>query len=232
VCGRYSLATVDPGALRARFALGDSVEVRCRFNVAPGDRVLAVIADPRGAPRGELLRWGLVPSWGGSSRGGSGSINARAETAAVRPAFRDAFARRRCLIVADGFYEWRRGPGASAEAFWITRADHEPFAFAGLWSRRRDPAGRQPPLASCAILTTAANAAIAPLHERMPVILDPAAERAWLDPETPRACLAALLCGLQAERTALTAVGPAVNDARYDGPECLVPAPAPQPTLF
>lgn len=246
VCGRYTLATPDPAQLRDRFPIGESVEVRQRFNVAPGDEVLAVTTDRDGRPRGELLRWGLVPSWSGGPGDRLKMINARVETVTERPAFRHAFGRFRCLIVADGFYEWEalEAPAAAAgrlrttkpvkRAFHITRSDRQPFAFAGLWSswRRHDSVIR-----SCAIITTAANSAVAPLHDRMPVILDPAAEAVWLDPATPRPQLVDLLAPLTVADTALRPVGPAVNDARYDGPECLAPpqpahAAPDQPSLF
>ena len=111
MCGRYSLATPDPFDLRARFPIGESVEVRRRYNVAPGDEVLAVTTDREGHPRGDLLRWGLVPSWAKTPDTGLKMINARLETVAERPAFKRAFERYRCLIVADGFYEWRPTPG-------------------------------------------------------------------------------------------------------------------------
>src|SRR5919201_3504040 len=110
MCGRYTLAGPDPASLRERFPIGESVQVRNRYNVAPGDDVLAVTTDRDGAPRGELLRWGLVPSWSKGPGTGLKMINARIETVAQRPAFRRAFERFRCLIVADGFYEWRRHP--------------------------------------------------------------------------------------------------------------------------
>src|SRR5947209_10929745 len=134
MCGRYSLATPNPAEVRTRFPIGEEIEVRRRYNVAPGDDVLAVTADREGRPRGELLRWGLVPSWARSPETGLKMINARVETVAERPAFRRAFERYRCLVLADGFYEWRRVPGAQKQAFHITRASAEPFAFAGLWS--------------------------------------------------------------------------------------------------
>ena len=133
MCGRYSLATPDPGDLRARFGIGESVEIRTRYNVAPGDEVLAVTTDREGHPRGELLRWGLVPSWAKSPDTGLKMINARLETATEKPAFRRAFERFRCLIVADGFYEWRRATAGPKQPFHITRTDGRPFAFAGLW---------------------------------------------------------------------------------------------------
>jgi putative SOS response-associated peptidase YedK len=234
VCGRYSLAVPDLGSLRTRFPIGESVEVRTRFNVAPGDEVLTVTTDRDGRPRGELLRWGLVPSWAKSPDTGLKMINARLETAAEKPAFRGAFERFRCLIPADGFYEWRRAQsptGGRKQPFHITRSDHQVFAFAGLWSVWHAEDGGT--LRTCTILTTAANPAIASLHDRMPVILDPGAESAWLDLSTPRSELRDILRGLPAESTGVAEVGRAVNDARYDGPECLAPpAPSAQETLF
>jgi putative SOS response-associated peptidase YedK len=231
VCGRYTLATPNPAAVRARFPVGESVEIRRRFNVAPGDDVLAVTTDRFGEPRGELLRWGLVPPWSDGPGTGVKMINARIETVAERRAFRRAFERYRCLIVADGFYEWRRAPSGAKQPFHITRSDGALFAFAGLWSIWYADDGAK--LRSCTILTTAPNRAIAPLHDRMPVILAPAAEERWLDPATSRAELFTLLVGLPAEQTALAPVGPAVNDARYDGPDCLAPpAGEAQPALF
>jgi putative SOS response-associated peptidase YedK len=195
VCGRYTLATPDPAVVRARFPVGESVEIRPRYNVAPGDRVLAVTTDRDGAPRGELLRWGLVPWWANSPRTGLKMINARAETAARRPAYRRALERFRCLIIADGFYEWAALPDGRKLPHHIARGDGAPFAFAGLWSVWRDDGGE--PLRSCAIVTTAANPAVAPL---------------------PR-----LLVGLPASELRIRPVGSAVNDARYDGPDCLAP---------
>ena len=235
MCGRYSLATPDPGDLRARFGIDESVEIRTRYNVAPGDEIVAVTTDREGHPRGDLLRWGLVPTWAKSPDTGLKMINARLETATEKPAFRRAFERFRCLIVADGFYEWRRGAGGTGspkQPFHITRTDGRPFAFAGLWSIWHDDSDGGT-LRTCTILTTAANAAIASLHDRMPVILDPGAESSWLDTSTPRSELREILAGLPTEATAVTEVGFAVNDARYDGPECLAPpAPSTQEALF
>ena len=232
MCGRYTLAVPDPSAVRGRFGLTETVEVRRRFNVAPGDEVLAVTTDRAGAPRGEQLKWGLVPSWAETPATGLKMINARVETVAQRPAFRLPFERFRCLIVADGFYEWTSaGPGRPKQAFHITQSDGEPFAFAGLWSVWKGDGERQ--LRSCTILTTRANPAVAPLHDRMPVILERRAESVWLDPTTDRDTLCDLLGGLPAAATALRAVGPAVNDARYDGPDCLQGAgPELQQTLL
>jgi putative SOS response-associated peptidase YedK len=221
VCGRYTLATPSPADIRARFPVGESVEIKQRFNVAPGDEVLAVTTSREGEPRGELLKWGLVPSWADSPQTGLKMINARVETVAERPAFRRAFQRFRCLIVADGFYEWQRQPSGPKQPFHITRGDGAVFAFAGLWSIWHGSGDST--LRTCTILTTAANSAIAPLHDRMPIILEREAEAAWLDVATPPEVLSEILTGLGPAGTALLAVGPAVNDARYDGPECLAP---------
>jgi putative SOS response-associated peptidase YedK len=238
MCGRYTLATPDPAAVRARFPVGEEVAIQRRYNVAPSDDVLAVTTDREGAPCGELLRWGFVPTWARSPDTGLKMINARLETAPRSPAFGRAFERYRCLIVADGFYEWRAASGLGPagrrgpkQPFHITRSDGEPFAFAGLWSVWYGDAGRK--IRSCAILTAAANSAIAPLHDRMPVILPPEHEAAWLDASTPSDEMAELLVGLPASEVALHAVGQAVNDARYDGPDCLLPAVHPdQAALF
>jgi putative SOS response-associated peptidase YedK len=231
VCGRYTLASPNPAEVRARFRIAESVEVRRRYNVAPGDDVLAVTTDREGAPRGDSLRWGLVPSWAKQPSTGLKMINARVETVAERPAYRRAFERYRCLIIADGFYEWQPVPGAPKQPFHITRGDGALFAFAGLWSIWHDPSGDK--LRTCTILTRAANSAIASLHDRMPIILAPEAEPQWLDLSTPATRLSEILLGLEAAETALTPVGPAVNDARYDGPECLAPPiPSAQATLF
>ncbi len=219
MCGRFTLAHTDPSQLRARFPIGEGLELRRRYNVAPGDDVLAVVRREDSHPQGTLLRWGLVPGWASDPKElGVKTINARAETVAERPAYREAFARRRCLIVADGFYEWKSGT-----PHWITREDGAPFAFAGLWATWRSRSEEDaPPLRTCSIVTTAAAPQIRDLHDRMPVILPPEAEDAWIDPATPEVQLHALLA---APAAALThrPVSRAVNDARHDEPDCLDP---------
>jgi putative SOS response-associated peptidase YedK len=231
VCGRYTLKTPDPATLRERFLLSQDVSWTARYNIAPGDRVLAVLADGQGDRTGELVVWGLVPGWAKEPQTGLRLINARAETAARRPAFRDAFAQSRCLLPADGFYEWRGSPRGAKQPFHISRRDGAIFAFAGLWSCWHGDDGQE--FRSCAILTTAANDAIAPLHDRMPVILDPEGEETWLRAGADGQELHQLLHGLPAVMTVVNPVGPAVNDARYDAPDCLAaPAPARQSALF
>ena len=225
MCGRYTLATPDLGALRARFPLRESLEVRPRYNIAPGDDVLAVVqrGEDGAAPEGTFLRWGLVPFWASApDEVAAKTINARAETIAERPAYRDAFERRRCLIVADGFYEWCGGV-----PHWITRRDGEPFAFAGLWSSWRPKGASRDvePLRSCAIVTTAAAGPVRSLHDRMPVILDRSLEGPWIDPRTPAGELHAVLASAPEAARSLEyrPVSRAVNDARHDAPDCLDP---------
>ncbi|HEX3802618.1 MAG TPA: SOS response-associated peptidase [Solirubrobacteraceae bacterium] len=232
MCGRYSLAVPNPAQLRARFPIGESIAVQSHHNIAPGSDVLTVTTDRDGQPRGELLRWGLVPSWAEKSTTGFKMINARAETLMDRAAYRKPFERFRCLIPADGFYEWQPIPAEKRkQPFHITRADGRLFAFAGLWSvwHRGEP----DELRSCTIITTGANERIAKVHDRMPVILEPDEEAFWLQHDAPLDALQALLRGPSSEEIALRPVGPAVNDVRYDGPECLLdPPPAAQESLF
>ena len=224
MCGRFTLATTSPAELRGRFPLGESVEIRQRFNVAPGDDVLAVVMRD-GAPTGATLHWGLIPPWSESPAVGFKMINARAETVAEKPAYRDAFRKRRCLVIADGFYEWERN-GTAKQPFHITRGDGEPYAFAAIGTAWKDPQGEW--LRSCSIVTTQANERIASIHPRMPVILDPADEAVWLDPETTPEHAQTLLRPLPVSLTHARPVSKAVNDARYDGPECLAEA-TPEP---
>ncbi|MCW2992055.1 MAG: response-associated peptidase [Solirubrobacterales bacterium] len=209
MCGRYTVSTGDLAGLRSRFGLDERVEVRRRFNVAPGDEVVAVT--PAG---GTLLRWGYLRD------NAYTTINARAESLLDRPTWRTALTESRCLIVADGFYEWQKRPDGRKQPFWITRADRAPFAFAGLAS----------PWGTCAIVTTSATPELTDLHDRMPVILEPDAEEAWLAPQTAKEAAMDMLRPYA--QTTHVPVGSAVNDARYDGPECLDPAPPPDPTLF
>jgi putative SOS response-associated peptidase YedK len=201
VCGRFTVATGDLAGLRARFGLDERVEVRRRFNVAPGDDVVAVTGEGCA-----LLRWGFLRDSAYTT------INARAETLLERPIWRDA---RPVLVVADGFYEWLRRPDGRKTPYWITRGDRHPFAFAGLASEWD----------TVAIVTTAASDRLAHIHDRMPVMLAPDAEAEWLATGAPDLLRAFA-------DTAEVAVGTAVNDARYDGPACLDPAPPPDPTLF
>jgi putative SOS response-associated peptidase YedK len=222
VCGRFSLSDTNPVRLRSRFQLPESAEVdeRPRFNIAPTDPVLAIRQGQNGRRELGRLRWGLLPgAW--AERGAGGPlINARAETLAEQPAFREAFEGRRCLVPADGFYEWRLGE-AGKQAMWISRADGELFAFAGIWAALERPGAGD--LHSCAIVTCEPNAELRPVHDRMPVILDRDAEDAWLDPNTNAADLHAALRPLPDGALELREVSDAVNDVRQDGPHLLEP---------
>ncbi len=178
VCGRYTLAASNPAEVRARFRIAEEIEVRRRYNVAPGDEVLAVTTDKEGHARGDLLRWGLVPSWADSPDLGLKMINARAETVAEKPAYRGAFERFRCLIVADGFYEWQKRTRTPRRAGRRSSRSTSPAATGRCSpSRACGRSGTRPTasrLRTCSIITTAANSALASLHDRMPVILEPA----------------------------------------------------------
>lgn len=224
MCGRFTLTT--PGeTLAEAFGLDEPPEVAPRYNIAPTQPVAAVRRIPAGAPRSlSLLRWGLVPTWSREPRGRTLLINARAESLSDKPAFREPFERRRCLIPADGFYEWRHA-GAQREAFLVRRADGRPFAFAGLWEL---PAERDPGVeGTCTIITTEPNESLRDIHDRMPVILNPEDWNRWLDPELRRvSVLRPLLRPLPADQFTLTRVGSAVNNAGNETPDCAQPLPA------
>src|SRR4051812_22246646 len=175
MCGRYTLTNPDPLKLRARFDILESVEVKeePRFNIAPTDPVLAVRRTEDGARDLGRLRWGLVPGRWAEKKGGRPLINARAETLETQPAFRESFELRRCLIPADGFYEWLTDERGK-RPLWSTRPDHEPFAFAGIWAELPTK-GSDDVLHSCAIVTCPPNELMRPIHDRMPVVLTPEA---------------------------------------------------------
>ncbi len=221
MCGRFTLTEVDPGKLRLRFRVDESAEIdeRPRFNIAPTDPVLAIRRSPEGAREAGRLRWGLVPGrW--AEGPGRPLINARAETLTEQPAFRDAFRERRCLIPADGFYEWREDERGK-QPVWIRRSDGDLFAFAGIWAELQGTG--EGPLHSCAIVTCEPNEVVRPIHDRMPVILAPDAESAWLEPESGPGDLLTLLRPLDPEALDVREVSDAVNDVRQDGPELLEP---------
>lgn len=233
MCGRYTLRTpLNVLAQQFLFELGDlpaGLSLAPRYNIAPTQTVAAVRKLEAGAPRQlALLHWGLIPSWAKDAKLAASTINARGESVAEKPAFRAAFTRRRCLILADGYFEWK-AVGKKKLPIWYRLQDERPFAFAGLWERWRGPSGtpdEAPPLESCTIITTAANALSAELHDRMPVILHPVDYDLWLDPafaDKPR--LQALLTAYPAEEMKAEPVNPRVNSVRNDDPECLVPEP-------
>jgi putative SOS response-associated peptidase YedK len=218
MCGRYTLTDPDPRLLRFRFALSETarIEEEPRFNIAPTDPVLAVRLNKEGEREPGKLRWGLIPHYADPDDFSRLLINARAETVAEAPAFRDAFAGFRCLVVADGFYEWKATETGKLPTF-ISRPKREPFAFAGLWARSKRKDGTS--LHSCAIVTCPPSEVVAPVHDRMPVILDREDEETWLDPETAPEALVGML--RPSEALELTEVCDAVNDVHEDGPHLL-----------
>jgi putative SOS response-associated peptidase YedK len=219
MCGRFALK-LSPATLKALFVLDQAPDYSPRYNIAPSTPIVAIrMVD--GQRRADLLRWGLIPHWAKDEKIGYSTINARAETVAVKPAFREAFRRRRCLIPADGFYEWQAQPGTKAkQPYLISRADGAPLAFAGLWERWHPPQGLL--VESCSIIVTAANALVQPIHDRMPVLLDPGDFKTWLDPDNhdPHA-LTGLLRAYPAERMQAVPVGMRVNNPRNDDAELI-----------
>ena len=179
-----------------------------RFNIAPGQTVLAIL-NLEHQTFARMLLWGLVPSWNSEPKG---FINARAETLSQKPSFSESFQRRRCLIPADGFYEWKR-TGRARQAFFFQMKDEAPFVFAGIWDEwKRDGVS----IASCAIVTTAANALLEPIHDRMPVILTEESSRLWLDPRADPAELEQLLVPFPADAMKSHPVGSNVNYPKID----------------
>ena len=221
MCGRFSL-TADISALQGRFRFHmPEPEYAPSFNIAPTRQVLAVVEN-RGSRIGQSLRWGLIPPWAKDASMGSRMINARAETAAAKPAFRSALAHRRCLVLADGYYEWQKA-GAVKRPWRVALTSGEPFAFAGLWETWKDPAGEV--VRSCAIITTEANSRLAPIHHRMPVILPADREAAWLNGGTrDLSLLAEVMAPYPAHELDAYEVSPLINAAANDSPAVAAPA--------
>lgn len=226
MCGRF-LLRAPPVEIAAIFDIpGPVANFPPRYNIAPMQDLMAVRFNPATGRRSlDPLRWGLVPRWAEDPGFGAKCINARAEGLAGKPAFRDAFARRRCLVPANGFYEWRR-TGRTRTPYAIQPRDGGLFAFAGLWEGWRDPVTRDI-LRSCTIITCPANAAVAAIHDRMPVILEPADWSAWLgETATAPDALQALLRPLPADRMRIDPVGTRVNNVRNDDPSLVEPMQA------
>ena len=231
MCGRFVL--VDWYGVEQRFDLPEAdlrhISERYsemgeapypRYNIAPTQEVLAVRSDGDGN-RAEMMRWGLVPSWAKDPKIGNRMINARSETLSERPSFRAAYKRRRCLIVADSFYEWKR-EGRSRTPIRIMLESEEPFAFAGLWETWKRPDDSW--MLSCTIITTSANELVSEIHDRMPVILDPDVESIWLDPDMDDTiALSELLVPYPSELMTAYEVSRIVNSAANDVPECIAP---------
>jgi putative SOS response-associated peptidase YedK len=227
MCGR--IARTSPAeVLAVEFGVAPppDLDLRPRWNVCPGDDLLIVVRTPDERRIG-TVRWGFLPWFARDPAAGPRSINARAETVATRPAFRDAFRRRRCLVVADAFYEWRR-EGRARQPFAVRLSARRPMALAGLWERWRPPEG--PPVLTGLVITCPAAGRVAAIHDRMPVILDAGAAARWLDPtlDDPRA-LGRLLAPYPDEALECWAVSARVNSPRNDGPDLLEPLDAVTP---
>jgi putative SOS response-associated peptidase YedK len=215
MCGRFTQKSPSKKVAK-KFEVKQVPPLVERYNVAPTQAVLG-IRDRDGAREASFFRWGLVPRWAKDASIGSKLINARSETVAQKPSFREAFMRRRCLVPADGFYEWSRR-GEKKRPFYFHMKDGEPFAMAALWERWEDD---ESSLETCTILTTEANELLAPYHERMPVILRPENYDLWLDEQVRRADqFEPLLLPYPHEQMAAYAVSSLVNSPRNDGPRC------------
>lgn len=226
MCGRYTLSISHEELLTALDIDRALMRHEPRYNIAPSQPVPAIVSDGAERRLGPL-RWGLVPGWTRARTTPGGHINARAESVGRKPTFRESFAGRRCLIPADGFYEWEKTPEGK-RPMRVRRRGERPFAFAGIWDRWQPP-DTDEPLYSCAILTTAAADSIRHIHDRMPVILPEDDGRLWLDPEARPDALEALLRPYQGGDLEAYEVSRIVNSARNEVPECILPVAAEAP---
>jgi putative SOS response-associated peptidase YedK len=224
MCGRYTLRTTDRVKLKV-FGAANLPLLEARYNIAPSQTVLAVTEEPR---EFSWLVWGLVPSWTTTA---TGFINARAETLEDRASFSESFHRRRCLIPADGFYEWKKS-GREKQPYYFQLSDGAPFAFAGIWDQwTKDGVS----INSCAIITTTPNELLVSIHDRMPVILPPEAHQVWLDPQAPSAALHKVLAPWPAAAMKSYPVSRDVNHTGIDDPHLIEPVEpglSMTPTLF
>jgi putative SOS response-associated peptidase YedK len=237
MCGRYGLANparvldlaIDSTRL-TRALLEPASRTAPRWNIAPSARVPAVVADRDGL-RAADLQWGLVPFWARDSMIGHRLANARDDSVRHKPSFRRAFAARRALVFGDLFYEWQAVPGTRRKQPWcIRRRDQAPFAFAALWERWIGGAGAEAdpePLETFTLITTRPNAVLAPIHDRMPVLLTPAECDRWLDLDAPLDAVEALLAPADADDMLAFPVSPRVNSPTHDDPECITPIERP-----
>lgn len=220
MCGRFS-QTATPSEVTQQFSVTDPL-FPSRYNIAPAQSVAAIRINSDSTVRTlVMLRWGLIPSWAKDPKIGYQCINAKAETVAEKPSFRSAFKKRRCLVLATGFYEWQI-QGRTKQPIWIGLRSKRPFAFAGLWEQWQPPEGA--PLETCTIITTEPNDLMAPIHKRMPVILAPTSYDQWLDPTYQQIDpLKALLGSYPSEELTAYPVSTLVNNPRNDTPQCLEP---------
>jgi putative SOS response-associated peptidase YedK len=221
MCGRFTLIT-NMNTIAQAFNVAPSLQTPPRYNIAPTQDIVAVMQN--GSAHLEWLRWGLIPSWSKEESIGSRMINARAETLAEKPSFKRLLTSRRCLIVADGFYEWKAEAGSKGKTpMYITMKDQQPFAFAGLWDAWKSPEG--PILRTCTIVTTEPNELMATIHNRMPAILGPDERSLWLDHDLRDAdMLQALLRSYSSDEMVARPVSRLVNSPKNEGAELLAEA--------
>ena len=223
MCGRYFLTT--PGEVLADlFETASAPEMAPRYNIAPTQSVPIVRLGANGAREMAMVSWGLVPVWAKERAIGNKLINARAETLAEKPSFRDAYKKRRCVLPADGYFEWKK-EGTVKQPYAFRARDGRPLALAGLWSWWKDPATGEP-LESCAILTTSPNELAATVHDRMPVILSPANVPLWLATGAPTPSFTELFSPFPAAEMLTYPVSRKVNSPANDTPDVLEPVPA------
>ncbi len=223
MCGRFTNTTTDPEKLQESFDLKEirTEQLHPRYNIAPTQSISTIVANAEGERFLGHMRWGFIPAWHKDLKKLGGHINARSETVADKPTFRSAFKKRRCLIVADGFYEWKVNADKSKIPMYIHLKEHQPFGMAGLWERWTNPETGEV-LVSCTILTTGANSMMQEIHERMPVILPHTSYQDWLDPNhNDKEFLQDLLQAYPAEEMATYQVSSLVNNARNDEPALL-----------
>ena len=221
MCGRFALFA-SPELVAEYFALAEPPALAPHYNLTPGQDIAGVRVDRDGVLRLHALRWGLVPFWAKDATLGRRLINARLDSLAGKPAFREAFTRRRCLIPASGFYEWGVDAAGKKQPFFIRPRGEPLLAIAGLWERWRAPSGE--PLETCVIVTTEANALLAPIHDRMPVLLARAAQDVWLDARSDVATITELAA--RGPELETWPVGTAVNDPRNDDERVIAPKTA------
>jgi len=216
MCGRFALFS-PPETLVQHFGLAEVPQIAPRYNIAPSQPIAIIRLDPSGSRWLSLAHWGLIPSWSEEPKTGFSTFNARAETVAVKPAFRQAFRQRRCLVPADGYYEWQQTGDRHKQPYFIHRQDHAPLAFAGLWELWER--GGQA-IESCTIIVTDANATTRAIHERMPVVLAPGDYARWLAP-IPGRVDQDLLASCPADWLACRPVSNRVGNPRNDDPQCV-----------
>ncbi len=217
MCGRFTLSQ-PINAIASAFNIAQIPPLEPRYNIAPTQLIPSILSAPGGEKQLQMLRWGLIPSWAKDAKIGAKLINARAETVSEKPSFKAAFKRRRCLIIADGFYEWQRQE-KKKQPYYFRLQNAQLFAFAGLWEQWKSP--DEDIINSCTILTTEANDLLRPIHDRMPVILESKNYGLWLDSETQQPQLQQLLRPYQADLMTSRTVSTKVNNPKNNTPECI-----------